>query len=159
MAEVPRISTSDRLMNGMYERRFQFGMRTLLVLVALVGVVSALVVAGIRTIQNEKGPRRPFDVILWKQAAPTRQCQRTVRSEMVDDLLKEHDFTGYSRAEVVGLLGSPSPRWSGFEQWDMYYVLGLERAGVLLWTTRQLDSSSTIADELSNMACRSIESV
>ncbi|MEX2141451.1 MAG: hypothetical protein WD894_19450 [Pirellulales bacterium] len=48
---------------------------------------------------------------------------------MVDDLLNKYDFTGWSRTQVVGLLGSPSPPWSGFEQWDMYYVLGLERAG------------------------------
>jgi hypothetical protein len=50
---------------------------------------------------------------------------------MVYDLLERHDFTGWSRAEVIELLGPGTvPRaGSGFEQWDMIYFLGLERAG------------------------------
>lgn len=109
--------------------RLQFGMRGMFVSVTVIALVVAAVVSIRRFVANEKGPRRPFVASLWKQAAPTHPCQRTIRSEMVDDLLNKYDFMGWTRTQVAGLLGSPSPPWSGFEQWDMYYVLGLERAG------------------------------
>ncbi len=47
---------------------------------------------------------------------------------MVDDLLSRYDFHGWSKNDVVTLLGKPDT-WSGFEQWDVVYVLGLERSG------------------------------
>jgi outer membrane protein assembly factor BamE (lipoprotein component of BamABCDE complex) len=48
---------------------------------------------------------------------------------MIEDLLRRHRFDGWTRQQVVELLGQPTGKWSGFEQWDMIYVLGLERGG------------------------------
>lgn len=50
---------------------------------------------------------------------------------MIKDLLRRYKFTGWTRQQVVELLGRPTEKWSGFQQWDMIYVLGMERAGSL----------------------------
>jgi hypothetical protein len=76
----------------------------------------------------------PFDPAAWSQADPATPAgrgsnRRTVRSFMVDDLLRRYDFHGWSREQVIDLLGPPTESWSGFEQWDVIYVLGLERLG------------------------------
>jgi len=74
-----------------------------------------------------------FDPVAWKQAdlktTTQRDGYRTVRSRMIKDLLRHHRFDGWTRQQVVELLGEPTGKWSGFEQWDMIYVLGLERGG------------------------------
>ena len=75
-------------------------------------------------------PSRTFDSVRWKEANPRDNTARSVRCEMVQDLLARHDFQGWSRAEVVALLGKPTENWSGFPQWDVIYVLGPERRGV-----------------------------
>jgi len=75
----------------------------------------------------------PFEASAWKGAKAIDQ-HRTVRSQMVGDLLKHHKFTGWSRQQVVELLGEPTPgepAKMGFSQCDIVYVLGLERAGAL----------------------------
>ena len=71
----------------------------------------------------------PFEATAWKFADPVKERPRTVRSEMIADLLRRYQFTGWTRERVVELLGEPTSKWSGFEQWDMIYMLGLERAG------------------------------
>ncbi len=48
---------------------------------------------------------------------------------MIEDLLGSYKFDGWTRQQVVDLLGQPNGNWSGFEQWDMIYLLGLERGG------------------------------
>jgi hypothetical protein len=74
-----------------------------------------------------------FDPVAWKQADPMNTKQedsyRTVRSRMIEDLLRHHSFDRWTRQQVIGLLGQPTEKWSGFEQWDMIYVLGRERGG------------------------------
>jgi len=53
---------------------------------------------------------------------------------MIDDLLQKYDFTGYSRARVIELLGPPLDRPAddaGFPQWDMVYLIGRESDGPL----------------------------
>ncbi len=74
-----------------------------------------------------------FDPIAWKQADPEseteREGYRTVRSRMINDLLRRHSFYGWSRQQVVDLLGQPTGGSSGFQQWDMIYLLGAERGG------------------------------
>lgn len=76
-----------------------------------------------------------FDPIAWKQSDPMTRTQssgyRTARSHMIKDLLRRHRFNGWTRQQVIELLGPPTGHWSGFEQWDTIYVLGLERGGVL----------------------------
>jgi len=75
----------------------------------------------------------PFEATAWKSADPAHSSQqdgyRTARSHMIEDLLRRYDFDGWTRQQVVELLGQPTEKWSGFEQWDMIYVLGLERMG------------------------------
>jgi len=112
--------------------RLQFGTRAMFVAVTIIALLVAAAAALHRFEISERGPTRPFDAMLWKQADPNKH--RTVRSEMVDDLLERYDFTGWSRAEIADLLG-PSmapPIGSGFEQWDMIYLLGLERGSYAL---------------------------
>src|SRR5438094_6527383 len=46
----------------------------------------------------------PFDADGWKRATPIEN-HRTVRSRMITDLLRRHDFHGKSRQEVIDLLG------------------------------------------------------
>lgn len=50
---------------------------------------------------------------------------------MIEDLLQRYEFDGWTRQQVHDLLGKPAPtvKGTGFEQWDMIYVLGLERSG------------------------------
>jgi hypothetical protein len=73
----------------------------------------------------------PFEPAGWKSADPLHERPRTVRSRMIRDLLGRYEFTGWSRQQIVAVLGEPTAKWSGFEHWDMIYVLGLERASVL----------------------------
>ena len=73
---------------------------------------------------------RPFDAAAWRQPKPIDN-DRTERSQMVDDLLRRYDFSGWTREEVVKLLGEPDAI-SGegmFPEWDMTYLIGLERGG------------------------------
>lgn len=70
-----------------------------------------------------------FDGKEWKAARPN-STHRTARSSMVDDLLRQYDFHGWTRQEVIELLGDGQPgAGTGFDQWDLIYILGLERAG------------------------------
>ena len=75
----------------------------------------------------------PFEASAWKSADPNHPSKqddnRTARSHMIKDLLRRYRFAGWKRQHVVELLGEPTEKWAGFEQWDMIYVLGAERAG------------------------------
>jgi hypothetical protein len=74
-----------------------------------------------------------FDAVAWTEADPlhasAKDRWRTARSQMIDDLLNRYRFDGWTRQQVIDLLGPPTDSWSGFEQWDLIYVLGLERGG------------------------------
>jgi hypothetical protein len=99
-------------------------------------VVAALVVS--QTFLHDdryEVPQIPFDAAAWKavdaQHAPQVQGFRTVRSNMIDDLLKRYNFKSWTRQQVIDLLGPSDERGDAFSQWDMVYVLGLQRAGAL----------------------------
>ena len=73
-----------------------------------------------------------FDSAAWQRAAPIEH-HRTVRSQMIEDLLRRHKFDGWTRHQVVELLGEPARGESakmGFPQWDTVYIFGVERQGV-----------------------------
>jgi hypothetical protein len=72
--------------------------------------------------------QRSFEAVTWKRADPIER-HRTVRSQMIDDLLRHYNFQGWTRGQVTQLLGKPDTMWSSFNQWDIIYVLGMERAG------------------------------
>src|ERR1700722_6996821 len=73
----------------------------------------------------------PFDPDEWASSSPIENG-RTVRSQMVEDLIKSKLSTRMSRAEVVDLLGEPGARREDvmYGEWDLVYPIGLERAGI-----------------------------
>ena len=76
----------------------------------------------------EVGPV-PFEVASWRRADPIAR-HRTVRSQMVDDLMRRKLLDGLPRSAVEQLLGPPNKGVQvGQGHWDMIYHLGLERAG------------------------------
>jgi hypothetical protein len=105
-------------------RWYQFGIGTMLLVIAAVG---GFVGFGKWAFKPEV-EQRSFEAVAWKRADPIEH-HRTVRSQMVDDLLRRHNFQGWTRGEVTQLLGNPDTVWSSFNQWDIIYVLGIERAG------------------------------
>jgi len=79
-------------------------------------------------------PQIPFDAAAWKQVtgpqnATQSEGYRTIRSKMIEDLLKRYKFDGWTREQVVDLLGQPNDPGDSFDQWDIVYVLGLQRGG------------------------------
>ncbi|MGV3757517.1 MAG: hypothetical protein ACO1QS_19230 [Verrucomicrobiota bacterium] len=101
------------------------------ILLAVVGVVIA---AGVVwwLVSGRDGVRQiAFDSTAWQRADPIEN-HRTVRSQMIQDLLRRQKFEGWTRQQVVALLGEPTqgkPAKMGFPQWDAVYILGLERQG------------------------------
>ena len=91
----------------------------------------------------------PFASVGWIQAAPIAN-HRTVRSQMIDDLLRRYKFTGWTRQQLIALLGPPTTKASGFDQWDIVYVLGLERSGSLSLDDEALGFKFDSADRVSN---------
>jgi len=71
-----------------------------------------------------------FDAAAWRRADDVGN-HRTVRSQMVGDLLGKYDFHGWSRTSLTEVLGEPDwdPKTSGFANWNIAYHLGLERCG------------------------------
>ena len=74
----------------------------------------------------------PFEAAAWRRADPIER-DRTVRSQMADDLIRSQRLVGLTRGEVESLLGSPlgDLAFAGIDarRWDMAYRLGLERGG------------------------------
>lgn len=69
-------------------------------------------------------PQIPFDSSSWKQAREIGD-HRTVRSQMIVDLLRHQPLKGKSADDISALLGKPDVvAWDG---WDFGYRLGLER--------------------------------
>jgi len=102
----------------------------LLVCVLLV-VACMLAVAPIlssRFFAKEMSETRAFDADAWRRAEQIDRY-RTVRGAMVDDLLSNHDFVGWAKADVVGLLGEPDklpPENDIANSGDLVYYLGLD---------------------------------
>jgi len=74
--------------------------------------------------------RVPFDETAWRRAGDIGNY-RTVRSQMIDDLLHKYDFRGWHRDSVTELLGKPDCEAAtlGFKKWHYAYRVGLERGG------------------------------
>lgn len=104
-------------------------------LLTLRGVILALMLNAVLCSGMSRwliGPAQiPFEGAAWRQDSPS-PGQRSVRSRMVDDLVQRHDFRGWTRAQLVELLGAPAPPECFAEignEWDVIYLLGLERGG------------------------------
>ncbi len=93
-----------------------------------------VIVLGWRWISGPGGVSQvAFDSDAWQRAEPIEH-HRTVRNQMVEDLLRRYRFSGWTRWQVVELLGeadNDQPSQLGFPQFDIVYVLGLERGGAL----------------------------
>ncbi len=70
--------------------------------------------------------QRAFDPQLWQKPVDV-EFGRTTRSEMVEDLLREYSFIGWTPEQVEKLLGpaEPPPAWD--DRWDFVYHLGADR--------------------------------
>jgi hypothetical protein len=75
--------------------------------------------------EADRVPTIDFDSALWKSKKPFEH-NRTVRSQMIDDLLSTHNFAGWERHELEALLGPPDK--SNPEDWDVGYLLGADRS-------------------------------
>ncbi len=77
-----------------------------------------------------------FDPIAWQRADEVR----SVRTSMVDDLLRSGHLQDLTRAETEELLGQPTDT-SRYDDWDMVYWLGPERGFISIdseWLVIQL---------------------
>lgn len=76
----------------------------------------------------------PFDAAAWRLADPIEN-HRTVRSQMVDDLLPRRLLDGMDRTQVEQLLGAPLANLSNAgvdrSRWHMAYYVGMERQGFM----------------------------
>ena len=100
---------------------------------SLIGIALTVAIVSVSGCGGSDVKRIPFESSAWKRAEKV-EPYRTGRSQMIDDLLRHHKFSGWTRQQVVDLLGEPTrgePAKMGFPQWDIVYLLGLERAGSL----------------------------
>jgi hypothetical protein len=94
-------------------------------------IVVATVLAGIALVGCHEVKQIRFEPVAWKRADPIDK-HWTVRSQMIEDLLRRYDFKGWTRPEVEQLLGRPYQgdiSTTAFSDWDMFYSLGMERGG------------------------------
>jgi hypothetical protein len=113
-------------------RRVRFSVRALLVVIGLAGVL----LGAVRIVQQSawwNGGVVPieFDSEMWQEATPIGNS-RTVRSRMVEDLLRHHNLVGRPRDEVVSILGPPDTGATLAEASNadaIVYYIGKERQG------------------------------
>lgn len=109
----------------------RFRLRSVLLAVLALGMILA---AGNAVSKSAwwNGDVRPIrlDAAAWRRADDIGNY-RSVRSQMVGDLLGKYDFHGWSRTSLNEVLGESdwNPKTSGFASWDIAYYLGLERGG------------------------------
>src|SRR5687767_4320901 len=87
-----------------------------------------------------------FDASQWKSAREIDNL-RTVRSQMVDDLIATHDFRGWPRSKIEELLGQPE--LEAKYGWEFGYYLGIERAGAFSLDNEYLVFRLTSDDRVS----------
>jgi hypothetical protein len=77
-------------------------------------------------------PETPFDSTAWKGAELSSEIQRqnSVRSHMVDDLLRHHNLVGLTRSQIEELLGKPDR--IECSDYDCNYYLGPQRGPLKL---------------------------
>lgn len=112
-------------------RPLQFSLRGLLRLIVYVGLTVTLW-NGCQRLGQSVTPIR-FDSVAWKRADPIEDY-RTVRNQMIGDLLSRRLLEGRTRAQVEILLGPPlegplDEAGVDGDRWHMAYYLGMERCG------------------------------
>ena len=122
----------------------------------LLGSVAVLAVFSARPLRRALSPgvhdkcvTRTFDARAWS-SSPEDRSPATPRLCMVDDLLRRHALVGWTRAQVVALLGRPTET-TYFRDYALVYYLGPEGglAGVdSKWLLVQVDSSGQVSKRL-----------
>jgi hypothetical protein len=89
----------------------------------ILATAATLLCAGCR---GPAASKKPFDSSEWKKAGLSHsQGERSVRGQMLDDLLvRKAHLKGWSRQEVVDLLGQPSARMTGAATNTENYLVG-----------------------------------
>lgn len=90
-------------------------------------------------------PGRALDPVAWQDEA---QIWQGVRLKMADRMVARSTLVGKSRAEVVALLGEPTPT-AKFADWDLVYWLGPERGWFGIdseWLVLRLGPDGRVAD-------------
>ncbi len=75
---------------------------------------------------EEPPPQIPFDEATWKNAKYDYEAhiESDIRGQMTDDLLKRHNFKGWTREQVIALLGESDSLGELAGEWDLIYGLG-----------------------------------
>ncbi len=98
--------------------------------------------------------RERFDSERWQANVRTTNewpysDKLPIRLRMVDDLLRGHDFKGWSREAVTNLLGAPD-QTRYFNDWDFVYYLGPGRFGDAIgdseWLMFRFDTAGRVKD-------------
>ena len=118
----------------------------LLILATLIG---AILVTGVRAVNPMARcwARGAFSATRWAAAAAPGK-NLSDRGCMVDNLLKKHDFSGWTRDSVIALLGQP-PKTDYFTDYDLVYWLGPERSVIRMdseWLVFRLDSAERVRE-------------
>lgn len=111
----------------------------------LVAALMAMTVVVVPAVRWVWFPGRAFDPVAWQDEVQVRQG---VRPEMADRLLARGTLVGKTRAEVVELLGEPTPT-GHFADWDLVYWLGPERGIFAIdseWLVLRLGADGRVAD-------------
>jgi len=89
----------------------------------------------------------PFDQKVWLAETDSKEMN-PMRLRMVEDLLKHHDFRGFTRKQVEDLLG-PETDTDKFRSWDLVYWLGPERGSYRIdseWLVFRFDRNDVVSD-------------
>jgi hypothetical protein len=89
-----------------------------------------------------------FDRDEWIKCTPTSDG-RTVRSQMADDLVRNHQLSSLNKEQIIELLGKPIVTKHADPQWDIMYWIGPERGVTPLddeYLVFKFDSTGKVVD-------------
>jgi len=90
----------------------------------------------------------PFNETWWRQGEKNYGDPFRRRHRIADWLILWGSLKGWSRADVVALLGEPTPT-EYFREWNMVYILGRERGFIAIdseWLVLRLDSRGRVQE-------------
>jgi hypothetical protein len=122
------------------------GLAIIFGLLAFLAVVAAFMLRSMSPL-SRCHYERTFSRKVWSDSAAT-YGSRHARGCMVDDLLRRYDMHGWTRAEVVGLIGEP-PKTDYFSEYDLVYWLGPERGLLSIdseWLVFRLDTQGRVSE-------------
>lgn len=105
--------------------------RATIAFLAALGSAVPVLMLGLTTVdpaEPEPVVQPTFESTAWRHAA-TSEGRLTVRSEMVEDLLQRYKPRGWSKDQVIELLGPPDWRPPTMRSFEMVYRLGIRPDG------------------------------